>query len=246
MPAADAERSDTKVAILAAAQELFLRQGYHATSVRQIASAAGITPGAVYNHFPGKLDLYLTLLHDANIYTALGEAVRDAEGDSVEALLRSAAHRILEAMQARTTIVPLLFVDVLEFEARNVAALAGETMPHMVKFFTRVIALGHRSGALKPVRPDVLARAFLGLFASYFITVRFFKPVLGQYPGLDVNADVVDDFVNIFAYGVLHAPDDTASSDHSSAPPYTPEGGLYGRRFDPKAQQELRQNCRRQ
>lgn len=212
MSAPEPERSDTKQAILAAALELFLRQGYHATSLRQIAASTGIVPGAVYNHFPAKLDIYLTLLHDANIYNALGEAVRGAEGDSVEALLRTAAHRILAAMQTRSAIMPLLFVDVLEFEARNVAELAGETMPHMVRFFTRVVALGTRSGELKPVRPDVLARAFLGLFASYFITIRFFKPVLGKYPGLDVNADVIDDFVNIFAYGVLRAPDETKAA----------------------------------
>jgi AcrR family transcriptional regulator len=207
MPNPDPERGDTKQAILAAALDLFLRQGYHATSLRQIAAAAGIVPGAVYNHFPAKLDIYRTLLHDANIYSALGEAARGAEGDSVEALLRDAAHRILATMQERSAVMPLLFVDVLEFEARNVADLAGEAVPHLVRFFTRVIALGTRSGELKPVRPDVLARTFLGLFASYFITMRFFKPVLGKYPGMDVNADVIDDFVNIFAYGVLYSKD---------------------------------------
>jgi AcrR family transcriptional regulator len=207
MPGLDIEQSGTKTVILAAAQELFLRQGYHATSVRQIATAAGITPGAVYNHFPGKLELYLTLLHGANIYGALGEAVRSAEGDSVEDLLRNAAHHILAAMQARSVIMPILLIDVLEFEARNVADQAGDTMPHLVRFFTRVITLGTRSGELKPVRPDVLARAFLGLFASYFITTRFYRPVLGKFPGLDVDADVIDDFVNIFAYGVLYSKD---------------------------------------
>lgn len=209
MPSPEPERSDTKTAILAAALDLFLRQGYHATSVRQIAAAAGIVPGAVYNHFASKQDIYLVLLHDANIYVALGDALQGASGNTVEALLRDAAHRILATLQTRSAVMPLLLIDVLEFETRNVAALAGETMPHMIAFFTRVVTLGARSGDLKPVRPDVVARAFLGLFASYFITIRFFKPVLGKYPGLDVNADVVDDFVNIFAYGVLRAPEDT-------------------------------------
>ena len=71
-------------AILAAALDLFLRQGYHGTSMRQIAAAAGIVPGAVYNHFPGKLDLYLTLLHEANIYNALGEALGGARATALK------------------------------------------------------------------------------------------------------------------------------------------------------------------
>lgn len=40
--------------ILEAAIELFGRQGYSATSVRQIASAAGVSPALLYNYFDGK------------------------------------------------------------------------------------------------------------------------------------------------------------------------------------------------
>ena len=57
-----------------------------------------------------------------------------------------------------------------------------------------------------PIRPDALARAFFGLFLSCFVTTRVFAGVIGWYPGLDVNADIVDDFVSIYAYGALQTP----------------------------------------
>jgi AcrR family transcriptional regulator len=194
---------DTRQALLAAALDLFLHQGYHGTSMRQIAATAGVVPGAVYNHFESKETLYLSLLRDANIYNAIGEALAGAEGDTVEALMHSGAHRLLETLQARSAKVPLVFVDILEFEARNIAILAPNAVSGIVDFFSRLYSLSATSSQLRPVRPDILARSFLGLFASYFITVRFFGRVLDQYPGLDINADAVDDFLDVYMHGAL-------------------------------------------
>ncbi|MFN2625547.1 MAG: TetR/AcrR family transcriptional regulator, partial [Mycobacteriales bacterium] len=44
------------------AQEVFVAQGYHATAMDDIAQRAGITKPVLYQHFPGKLDLYVALL----------------------------------------------------------------------------------------------------------------------------------------------------------------------------------------
>ena len=43
----------TRTAIIDAAFDLFVRKGYHATSMRQIADEAGLAPGGLYNHFAG-------------------------------------------------------------------------------------------------------------------------------------------------------------------------------------------------
>ena len=44
------------------ALEVFVEQGYHAASMDEIAERAGVSKPVVYQHFPGKLDLYLALL----------------------------------------------------------------------------------------------------------------------------------------------------------------------------------------
>lgn len=48
--------------MLAVAAALFLRQGAVATSVRDIARAGGVSPGALYNHFDSKQDVLFTLV----------------------------------------------------------------------------------------------------------------------------------------------------------------------------------------
>lgn len=55
-------KSLTRRRILDAARRLFLRQGFHGTSLEQIAEEAGFTKGAVFSNFDSKADLFLALL----------------------------------------------------------------------------------------------------------------------------------------------------------------------------------------
>ena len=57
-----APRQDNRrQAILDAAAKLFARRGYHATSMRDMASATGMLPGSVYYHFDSKEALLLAV-----------------------------------------------------------------------------------------------------------------------------------------------------------------------------------------
>ena len=69
-------RSERRAQLLASAQEVFVAQGYHAAAMDDIAERAGVSKPVLYQHFPGKLDLYLALL-DASA-DALLTAVRGA------------------------------------------------------------------------------------------------------------------------------------------------------------------------
>lgn len=51
----------TRSELLKAAEELFVRQGYHGTSLDQVAERAGYTKGAVYSAFNSKADLFLAV-----------------------------------------------------------------------------------------------------------------------------------------------------------------------------------------
>jgi AcrR family transcriptional regulator len=51
-------------AILRSARTVFLRSGYHGTTVEAVAREAGLTIGAIYSRFDGKADLFLALLEE--------------------------------------------------------------------------------------------------------------------------------------------------------------------------------------
>lgn len=54
-------RSERRAQVLEAAQEVFVESGYHSAAMDDIAERAGVSKPVLYQHFPGKLDLYLAL-----------------------------------------------------------------------------------------------------------------------------------------------------------------------------------------
>lgn len=55
-------RRERRVQLLESALEVFVAQGYHSAAMDDIAERAGVSKPVLYQHFPGKLDLYLALL----------------------------------------------------------------------------------------------------------------------------------------------------------------------------------------
>lgn len=55
-------RSERRAQLLDAAQAVFVAHGYHAAAMDDIADRAGVSKPVLYQHFPGKLELYLALL----------------------------------------------------------------------------------------------------------------------------------------------------------------------------------------
>jgi AcrR family transcriptional regulator len=56
------KKARTRSALVKAAAPLFAEQGFHVTSLEQVAERAGFTIGAVYSNFSGKEDLFLAVL----------------------------------------------------------------------------------------------------------------------------------------------------------------------------------------
>ena len=79
-------RSARRAQLLGAAREVFVARGYHATAMDEIAEAAGVSKPVLYQHFPGKLDLYLALLDDG--IGGLVAAVRSALQSTTDNKLR--------------------------------------------------------------------------------------------------------------------------------------------------------------
>nr|WP_240617510.1 TetR/AcrR family transcriptional regulator [Nocardioides speluncae] len=55
-------RRARRAQLLESALEVFVSQGYHSAAMDDIAERAGVSKPVLYQHFPGKLDLYLALL----------------------------------------------------------------------------------------------------------------------------------------------------------------------------------------
>ncbi len=70
-------REERRTQVLSAAREVFVAQGYHTAAMDDIAERAGVSKPVLYQHFPGKLDLYVALLDEgiAVLLETLGAAL---------------------------------------------------------------------------------------------------------------------------------------------------------------------------
>jgi len=195
IPATKGER--TRATIVEAAYRLFLRNGYHGTSMRDIAEAAGIALGGIYNHFGTKEDIYVVMVAERHPFANVVPALQGACGDSVEELVTDAATRMIAALGQSQDMVGLLLIEQVEFNGKHIAQLLKQYYPGLKEFVERLNLV---RGPLRPIPMPVLLRAFIGLFFSYYMTERL---IVERQPLKHPHHDDFAYFVQIFLHGVL-------------------------------------------
>lgn len=114
-----ADRNEQRIAqILQAALQCFLVRGFHQTSMRDIAQAAGVSLGNLYNHFPGKEAIILAVaVAESEELAPLLQRLAASEGERAQVL---AFLRDFHAL-CRQPEWATLAVEVLAESARNPA-----------------------------------------------------------------------------------------------------------------------------
>lgn len=190
----------SRLAIEDAAFELFMDQGYHATSMRQIADHANLALGGIYNHFSSKEDIFIAILMDKHPYKQILPLILAAEGDTAEELIRNAARALVTELGTRPELLKLIFIELVEFNGKHVPNLFGEILPKLLPMFEKMIRVRKN---LRKIPPPVLLRSFLGMFFSFYITELFIKDSIVAKL---MPKNSFDHFVDIYLHGVIKEP----------------------------------------
>lgn len=186
----------TQIEIVQAAHSLFLTHGFHGTSMRQIASGAGIALGSIYNHFAGKEDIFVAVLLEYHPLFDLLPVMNAARGETIEELIRDAAARMVAGMGERMDFLNIMFIELVEFKGRHLPNILQKMFPELMEFSQR---FGQGKGELRPIPRPIIARAFIGLFFSFVMTELIIADQLPQV----TQGDAFDNFVEIFLHGIL-------------------------------------------
>jgi AcrR family transcriptional regulator len=103
-------RETTRRAILDAALDLFIAQGYAQVSIRNIAARVDYSPGAIYGYFPSKDEIFYALAEEGLRHLGAREAA-DAPSDDPIADVRAAAWRLYEFSKEQPQYFALVFLD---------------------------------------------------------------------------------------------------------------------------------------
>jgi AcrR family transcriptional regulator len=186
----------TRAVLLDAAKRLFVSKGFHGTSMRAIADEAGLALGGIYNHFDNKEDIFVAVLGERHPFLIVLPVMQEAQGDTVEALVRDAAGRMIAELSQNQEFLNLMLIELVEFEAKHIPLLFEMFFPPLMQFAQQLEAV---RGPLREIPLSIVLRSFLGLFFSYFIT----DLIMGSQMPEMMKVGAFDHFIDIYLHGIL-------------------------------------------
>lgn len=162
----DRKRQRTRQTVVAAALRLFRQHGFDAVTMEQIAEAADIAKGTLYNHFPVKDAIVAEYIDQESLARNAERIVRMRALPDTRARLTASLTELIEAVAAQ----PEIFEKYFTYRTRLMISLRRE--PNRVSGLQaledEIIRLGQRSGEL---RTDVPFQILEALFELSFIVV---------------------------------------------------------------------------
>lgn len=150
----------TRDAIHAAAVDLFARLGYHATSMRAIAAAAGIQPAAIYHWYPAKEAILVDLQDEfmERLTEKLDAAMARFEAPALKLAAAVREHVVFHGLHRREAFVTDSEIRALADAPRR--ALIAQRDAYQ-QIFVALIEAGVGDGSLRVSDPRVAAYAIL-------------------------------------------------------------------------------------
>jgi AcrR family transcriptional regulator len=186
-----------------AAKELFIKRGFHATSMRDIATGTGTSLGNLYNYYRTKEDILESIIGkyqkviDARLRSIFDEVEEPFHPDS----LKRFGQLVKEMVGAHSDFWLLMYIDVLEFENRHFRKMFEGLASNLRRRFAPYFAELKSEGALyEGIDPAVGFTAAYMQFFNYFLVEKLF----GGKRHLGLSDDrVIEHLTEIFCRGVL-------------------------------------------
>jgi AcrR family transcriptional regulator len=206
--------------VLDAALELFLQNGYAATTVQMIARRAGLSKGAVYVYFPSKQALLEGLVQRAVVPIAdqALAGVAGYRGDPrpvLRHMLETVADKIRDA---RTLAVPSLVIREAATAPEIAQMYREQVLDKVLPTLTALLAQGVEAGFIRPVDPELTIRTIIGPLLMHLML----NDVFSVHPkdGLAVDRLIQNHLLILFA-GL--EPERETQHEHSLADPEHPD-----------------------
>ena len=187
----------TRTAVIEAAYALFVQQGYHGTSMRQIAQQAGLALGGIYNHFDSKEAVFKAVIVTYHPFVTVVPKLEQLENNSTELLLRKAARLFVFEMAQQSGLFNLMFIELIELNGRHMPELVDIVLPYVLRFQQRVAA--SHQGSIRAQTPLAFFRSFVGTIVAYYVM----NELLADTTVMQLDSLSIDDMMDIYLHGLI-------------------------------------------
>ena len=188
-----------------AAKQLFIRQGFHATSMRNISARAGTSLGNLYNYYPTKEAILGSII--SKYQRLIDERLKSIFDQITEPLsardLKRFARLVKQMVNDHHDFWLLMYIDVLEFENQHFRKMFEDLAKKMRRRFAESFEELRRSGNLhEGVDPAIGFTAAYMQFFNYFIVEKLF----GGNRHLGVSDEqAINSLTGIYSRGLLRS-----------------------------------------
>lgn len=192
-----------KVVIETAAKQLFIKRGFHAAPMRDIAREAGVSLGNLYNYYQTKEEILESII--AKYLLIINDELRDIfdcveEPFEPESLFQM-SWAVKNVVDNNHDFWLLMYIDVLEFQNRHFRKMFEGLAANLRRRFEQKFAAAKRRGDLRDeVDPAIAFTAVYMQFFNYFLVEKLFGG--NQHFGLN-DAEVMSNLTDIFCRGVF-------------------------------------------
>ena len=188
--------------ILEAATHVFSRKGFDGATISEIARAARLSEGSIYNYFRSKEDLLINIpqhLVQSVLVPLAGDAPVPATPEEAERLLRLLAGAMVDRVRAHAPFLKV-FLSTLPYLSPAARRAYMQLLPtYAAEVLERFLREGARRGVFrKDLNPVIAARALPGMLLMFLMTQEV---LLGRQMIRYGYDEIVPEAVHIFLYG---------------------------------------------
>jgi len=194
---------ENQEAIEGAALRVFTRLGYHGTTVREIAEAAGVSMGNLYNYYAGKEELFAAVVHR---YETRMEALRRRALATVENCfdpdqLARMAEVIRDIVYKNPDYWRLMYIDVIEFGSKHFAPEFRSLARNIEKRLGNKLKASTQRVSWTGIDPALAFTSIYLQFVTYFLVEKLF----GGKQHLGMSDDrAVAQLIKLMTEGLWH------------------------------------------
>lgn len=162
----------SKEKIIQTAVEVFSENGYHRASMDEIALRANVAKGTLYYHFPGKAQLFKTLVKDG-FQEIIDKVQADLNANlTLEEQIKRIIRHNLDLFLESSSLAHIVFNELSNGIDQEVLEELKKLRIDYIHFLAEVLEEGKQEGVLRDVNCNLAAAGIVGMLDSasnYFL-----------------------------------------------------------------------------